>query len=146
VQPPTDDIVELCALAFAYAHGADRNDPQTFLSAFHPDGRLLIFADSADPSPRAVRTGADELAAVPGMLTRYERTFHFVGNHRYELEGDGARGEIYCLAHHLSTNGERHTDSVMHIRYLDRYRRDPDGAWRIAEREVRPDWTELRTW
>lgn len=146
MQPPSDDIAELRALAFAYAHGADRNDPQTFLAAFHPDARLVIYADAADPSPRGVRTGTEELAAVPGMLTRYERTFHFVGNHRYEVEGDDARGEIYCLAHHLSTSEGHHTDAVMHIRYLDHYTRGPDGAWRIAEREVRPDWTELRTW
>lgn len=146
MQPPRDDIAELRALAFAYAHGADRNDPETFLSAFHPDARLLVFEDAADAAPRAIRTGAAELAAVPGMLTRYERTFHFVGNHRYELVADGARGEVYCLAHHLSARDGRHTDSVMHIRYLDHYQKDAGGAWRIVEREVRPDWTELRTW
>jgi hypothetical protein len=33
-----------------------------------------------------------------------------------------------------------HLDHVMHIRYLDRYRRTADG-WRFAERETNVDWT-----
>ena len=79
------------------------------------------------------------------MLTRYDRTFHFVGNHRYWRNGDTASGEVYCLAHHLSTDTDGATDFVMLIRYLDRYRREPAGPWLIEDRLLRVDWSELHT-
>jgi ketosteroid isomerase-like protein len=138
------DAVELRALAENYAHGADRGDKDAFLSAFHPDARLIVFTNTDDDEPRSVREGHEALSAIPEMLRRYDKTFHFVGNHRYAVDGDTASGEVYCIAHHLTTDADGATDFVMLIRYLDSYRRDPGGAWRIAEREVRPDWTESR--
>jgi hypothetical protein len=138
------DAVELRALAESYAHGADRGDKEAFLSAFHPNGRLIVFTNTDDAEPRSVRQGHEALSAIPEMLRRYDKTFHFVGNHRYAVDGDSATGEVYCMAHHLTTEADGATDFVMLIRYLDTYRRDPGGAWLIAEREVRPDWTESR--
>ena len=139
-----EDVAELRALAESYAHGADRRDRDAFLSAFHPDARLLVFTNSDDDEPRGVREGHEALGAIPDMLSRYDKTFHFLGNHRYSVDGDTASGEVYCMAHHMTTDIHGATDFVMLIRYLDSYRRDPGGAWRISEREVRPDWTESR--
>jgi hypothetical protein len=42
------DTVELRALAENYAHGADRGDKEAFLSAFHPDARLIVFTNTDD--------------------------------------------------------------------------------------------------
>ena len=137
-------MVELRALAESYAHGADRRDRDAFLSAFHADGRLTVFTNTDDPEPRSVRQGHEELAAIPDLLSRYDKTFHFLGNHRYSVDGDTASGEVYCIAHHLTTDPHGATDFVMLIRYEDSYRRDPGGEWRIAARVVRPDWTESR--
>jgi ketosteroid isomerase-like protein len=141
-----DDVAALQALAYSYAHGADRGDRETFLSAFHPDARLIVFTNTDDEEPRSVRDGYEAIGAVPDLLRHYDKTFHFVGNHRYSVDGDTATGEVYCLAHHLTNDedGDGATDFVMLIRYLDSYRRDPGGEWRIAQREVRPDWTESR--
>ena len=59
---------------------------------------------------------------------------------------DAAAGEAYCVGHHLTpTDHGRHDDYVMAIRYLDRYGRDHDGAWRFARREVRRQWTRHET-
>jgi ketosteroid isomerase-like protein len=138
------EVVELRALAESYAHGADRRDPAAFLSAFHPDARLLVFTDSDDDEPRGVREGHEALGAIPDMLSRYDKTFHFLGNHRYSVDGETATGEVYCMAHHLTNDAHGATDFIMLIRYLDSYRKGADGAWRSAEREVRPDWTESR--
>jgi len=138
------DVTELQALAYAYAHGADRDDRGAFVSAFHPDARLEVFTSSDDEEPRSVREGHEELGTIPHMLTRYDKTFHFVGNQRYQAIDGGATGEVYCLAHHLTRDVHGATDFVMHIRYLDTYRRADDGRWLIAERQVKPDWTESR--
>jgi hypothetical protein len=48
------------------------------------------------------------------------------------------------MAHHMTKDVHGATDFIMLIRYLDSYRKDADGAWRISAREVRPDWTESR--
>jgi len=77
---------------------------------------------------------------IADNLGRYERTMHFVGNHRAEIDGDDATGITYCFAHHISGGA----DHVMAIRYVDRYRRTP-GGWRIAERHLYEDWTEDTT-
>jgi ketosteroid isomerase-like protein len=138
------DVVELRALADSYAHGVDRGDRDVFLSAFLPDARLIVFNGSDDDEPRSVREGHDALGGIPELLRRYTKTFHFVGNHRYAVDGDTATGEVYCMAHHLSTDLHGATDFVMLIRYVDAYRRDADGAWKIAARQVKPDWTESR--
>ena len=52
------------------------------------------------------RTGEKELASVTRLIAAYDRTFHFLGNSRYEFDSDTATGEVYCMAHHLTP--ERH--------------------------------------
>jgi hypothetical protein len=122
----------------------DRRDRDLFLSAFHADG-VLVLLDYSDPTQvRATRSGHGELGDVTELITRYDKTFHFIGNTRYDLEGDRATGEVYCVAHHLTTDRHGGTDYVMMIRYLDTYTRR-DGRWGIEERRLVTDWTELRT-
>ena len=139
----TVDLLEIRDLAARYASGVDRRDRDLFLSAFHPDARLAVYSDSEADEPDSVRQGHEELGQVPSLITRYRRTFHFVGQHRCEIDGDEATGEVYCIARHLTPDDHGGTDFVMHIRYQDRYRRD-DGGWRIAERRVLVDWTEVQ--
>ena len=139
-------MAALRALAEAYAQGADRNDADMFLSAFHPDARLIVFTNADDEEPRSIRDGHDALRGIPGQVARYDKTFHFVGNHACTFDDDAgtAAGEVYCIAHHLTVDDHGATDFVMFIRYHDEYRRGPDGQWRISQRTVRPDWTESR--
>ena len=148
----TDDVTSrevadrfaLRALADQYAWAVDRRDRDGFLEAFHPDG-VLVLLDHADPTiVTATRRGHTELAAITELIARYDKTFHFVGNARYEIDGDRATGEVYCLAHHLTPNRHGGTDYVMLIRYQDTYSRR-DGRWGIDERRLITDWTELRT-
>ena len=131
------DHEALRALAAAYARAVDRRDEPAFLAVFRPDEELRIFDPSGVPEPRSVIRGHDELAKILVRIARYERTFHLVGTSAYEVDGDDATGEVYCVAHHLGSG----TDVVMYIRYQDVYRRDAAG-WTIADRRVLVDWTE----
>jgi hypothetical protein len=138
------DQLALRSLAESYASGVDRRDRDTFLSAFHPDG-VLVLLDHKNPTQvTATRSGHGELADVTELIARYDTTFHFIGNARYEIDGDRATGEVYCLAHHLTPDRHGGTDYVMLIRYQDTYSRR-DGRWGIDERRLVTDWTELRT-
>jgi ketosteroid isomerase-like protein len=146
------DRASLRDLAERYAAGVDRRDVDLFLSAFHQDGCLLVFQPSESREPRGTRRGRAELADVITRISRHDRTFHLIGNSRYEVDGDHATGEVYCEAHHLDGLDERvdervdgGTDHIMYIRYQDAYEKAADGAWRIAERRVLVDWTETRT-
>ena len=135
--------MELHDLSARYAAGADRRDVELFLSAFVPDGRLRRYEPADAPEPVSDRRGLGALSEVPGLLARYARTFHLLGQARYDVDGDRAEGEVYCLAHHL-TDDDPPVVHVMHIRYLDTYR-CLDGRWGIEDRRVLVDWTERRT-
>jgi hypothetical protein len=147
--PAAEDRAALRELAERYAAGVDRRDTELFLSAFDPEqGRLFVFDPSESPEPRGTRRGRDELADVITAIARYDRTFHMLGNARYDIADDTATGEVYCIAHHLAASpsheGGAPTDHVMYIRYRDDYGRDPHG-WRIVERRVLVDWRETRS-
>src|SRR5260370_24032675 len=88
--------------------------------------------------------GNDELARVITSLATYERTYPFVGNSTYVVDGDRAEGEVYCTARHLTTTRHGANDFTMLIRYLDRYERGA-GGWLIADRRMLVHWTELPT-
>jgi SnoaL-like domain len=137
------DHLELRAVAERYASGIDRRDAELFVSAFHPDGRLAIHDPGDSAEPVSVVVGHEALRTLTERIARYERTFHHLGNARYEVDGDSAIGEVYCVAHHLTRDRER-TDNVMYIRYQDRYRRADDGSWRISERRLVVDWTDAQ--
>ena len=138
------DRLAIQDLAYRYAAGVDRRDRSLFLSAFHPDATLTVVrADPGGVERVFVRTGHDELGAIPELITRYAKTFHFVGNHHCVLHGeDEASGEVYCTAHHLDSDLGGGTDHIMLIRYQDTYRRGSDGQWLIASRRLVVDWTE----
>jgi hypothetical protein len=137
------DRLAIRDLPYRYAAGVDRRDQNLFLSAFHPDATLTVIRTDPEGVEQVfVRTGHDELGAIPEVITRYAKTFHFVGNHHVVLNGDEASGEVYCTAHHLDSDGGGATDYIMLIRYQDTYRRGPDGEWLIASRRLVVDWTE----
>jgi hypothetical protein len=68
---------------------------------------------------------------------------HFVGNHQVDVTGDLATGLVYCLAHHVYERDGQERDTLMVIRYRDRYARTAEG-WRIAHRTLVIDWQEDR--
>ena len=59
------------------------------------------------------------------------------------MDGDRATGESYCIAHHLTLEGEKRTLMVASIRYLDQFVK-LDGSWLFAERKLMVDWTDTR--
>jgi hypothetical protein len=139
-----EDVLAIQALAARYAAGVDRRDRDLFLSAFHPEATLRVFREGPNGEEViSTRTGHEEIGVIPSVISRYEKTFHFIGNHLCQVGGDEAEGEVYCTARHLSAGIHGGLDFVMLIRYQDRYRRDPGQDWLIADRLVQIDWTEI---
>lgn len=135
---------ELHAVAVRYACGVDRRDPDLFVSAFCEGATLVVHRPGEEPDAGARRSGTGELRDVTEMIKRYTATIHLVGQGLYEVDGDRASGEVYCIAHHIRRRDGEGTDYVMFIRYRDRYARRADRSWGIVERHLWCDWTETR--
>lgn len=137
----SSDVEQIRSLAIRYAEAVDRR-------RFEAAAELFIDSGTLEP-PGALRTGRGEIAAALEGLRRYTGTFHHLGQHRVDLDGDSstgnnhATGEAYCQAHHFGeSDGQRH-DRVLFIRYQDSYVRTRDG-WRFASRQLEVDWVEER--
>ena len=142
---PTEqaDRLAIRDLVDAYAHCADRRDAEGQKSLFAEDTHFVVYMDGQDSEPTQVLDGREALTPVFDDLNRYQATMHFNGQSTIALDGDGASGESYCIAHHLFTeNGDRKL-MVAWLRYGDTFVK-VDGAWLFAERNLYVDWTETR--
>ena len=142
---PTEqaDRLAIRDLVDAYAHCADRRDAEGQKSLFTEDTHFAVYMDGQGSEPTQVLEGRKALTPVFDHLNRYQATMHFNGQSTIALDGDGATGESYCIAHHLFTeNGERKL-MVAWLRYGDTFVK-VDGAWLFAERNLYVDWTETR--
>ena len=137
------DRLAIRELVDAYAHCADRRDANGQMALFTQDTVFEVFMDGASSQPTSVLHGRDALAPVFADLNQYRATTHFNGQSAVRLDGDHATGESYCIAHHLTVDGEKRTLMLASIRYLDQFVKQ-DGAWLFAERKLMVDWTETR--
>ena len=128
-----DDRLALRNLVDSYAIGCDKRDIDILRSVFVDGGTNTVHWLDRDPTSM---TAPADLERIPTGLARYDQTFHFVGNHRVQVDGDAASGDTYCIAHHLTGKD----DFVMHIRYEDTYVRTSEG-WRIKTRDLHLLWT-----
>jgi hypothetical protein len=128
-----DDRLALRHLVDSYAMGCDRRDLDMLTACFADGGTNTVHWLDRDAT---TMTAPADLERIPTGLARYDQTFHFVGNHRVDVQGDSATGDVYCIAHHVTGKD----DFVMHIRYEDTYVRTGAG-WRIATRDLRLLWT-----
>ena len=128
------DRLAIRELAFSYARAVDRRDWALAETLFTDDAVL------AAPGFELVGVAA----ILRGLRTsqRYRATFHAVHNQTFAIEGDEASGETYCVANHLLERDGQARKLDWGIRYQDRCRRGPDGAWRFTRRELIVDWEQ----
>jgi hypothetical protein len=138
------DRLAIRELIDAYAHCADRRDAKGQMALFTRDTHFVVYyADAGSDEPDLELHERADLAPVFDDLNRYRATTHFNGQSTVELDGDTATGETYCLAHHVSVDGDSQTIFVAAIRYYDTFAKS-DGAWLFAERTLYVDWTDTR--
>ena len=143
---PTEaaDRLAIRELIEAYAHCADRRDAKGQMSLFTADTHFVVYMNAKDPNPSMELHSREALAPVFADLNKYDATTHFVGQSTiFTLTGDRASGEAYCLAHHVTVDGEKRHLMLASLRYLDTFIK-VDGAWLFAERLLYVDWMEER--
>jgi SnoaL-like domain len=100
-----DDRLAIRELFDAYAHCADRRDAEGQKALFTDDTRFTVYMDGEGSEPTYVLQGREALTPVFEDLNRYEVTTHFNGQSTVRIDGDGATGESYTIAHHLYSRG-----------------------------------------
>jgi ketosteroid isomerase-like protein len=128
----------------AYAHCADRRDAKGQMSLFTADAHFVVYMKAKDPKPSQELHSREALAPVFADLNKYAATMHFVGQSTIlSLTSDRGTGEAYCLAHHLTVDGDKRKLMVAALRYYDTFVK-LDGSWLFAERLLYVDWIEER--
>lgn len=140
------DRSDLVDLVHRYAAHADDRDVAALVALFVPDG-VLVSPDpprSLDPVHEA--RGPDGIAAALAALTQVRLTVHTIGAvvlDRLGDDPDAVRGRTTATAHHVVEHDGGLRDVVWHLRYLDDFRRTPDG-WCFARRALHVDLVESR--
>ena len=138
------DRLAIRELVEAYAHCADRRDAKGQMSLFTADTHFVVYMSAKDPTPSQELHSREALAPVFAGLNNYDATTHFVGQSTiFTLTDDRSTGEAYCLAHHVTVEGEKRRLMLASLRYLDTFVK-MDGAWLFAERRLYVDWLEER--
>jgi hypothetical protein len=109
----------------------------------HP-ARVRLKGPATSPGDTSPEASREALTLVFDELNKYEATTHFVGQSTIStLTGDRATGEAYCLAHHVTVNGQSRRLMIASLRYLDPFAKVED-VWLFAERRLYVDWTDER--
>ena len=138
------DRLAIRELVEAYAHCADRRDAKGQMSLFTPDTHFVVYMNAKAPTPSQELRSREYLAPVFAELNKYDATTHFVGQSTiFMLTADRATGEAYCLAHHVTVDGQKRRLMLASLRYLDTFVK-MDGEWLFAERKLYVDWLEER--
>ena len=129
------DIQDIYEVVARYCRGVDRLDLDLVRSCYHSDA--ITNHGSFKGSP-------DEfLTWVRGVLSRYTSTFHVIGNHLAQVDGNAALSETYAIAFH---RGEPQNDRLVNqttgLRFVDRLERR-EGCWRLSQRICTVDWNTV---
>ena len=121
------DRLAIRELVEAYAHSADRRDAKGQMSLFTADTHFVVYMNAKDPTPSQELHSREALAPVFAELNKYEATTHFLGQSTiFTLTTDRATGEAYCLAHHVTVDGQTPIDGC--LAPLPRYLREDGGS------------------
>src|ERR1700751_1970334 len=127
------DRLAIRELVEAYAHCADRRDAKGQMTLFTADTHFVVYMNAKAPKPSQELRSRETLAPVFADLNKYVATMHFVGQSTIlTLTADRGTGEAYCLAHHLTIEGEKRKLMIAALRYYDTFVKI-DGAWLFAE-------------
>jgi hypothetical protein len=131
-----EDREAIYDLLARYCRAVDRSDEVLLRSVYHPD---------AAGDHGAYRGDVDGFVdwVKSSVQNRFRCTVHKLGNAYIELDGDVAYGETYAIGHHVTTeNGRDVQDSIIGLRYVDRFERRA-GSWKIADRKAVYEWRRV---
>jgi hypothetical protein len=129
------DEFQLRKLVHRYCRAVDRGDMSDLRDLYHHD---------AEDDHGAFSAGSvDDLLQGLVAARPYLRSMqHHVTTMNFAIDGDRAEGEIYNIATHTFTAGDRDVDVIVGGRYLDKYEKR-DATWKFIERKIVTDWANV---
>jgi ketosteroid isomerase-like protein len=129
------DEFALRRLVHTYCRAVDRGDFATLRELYH---------DDAVDAHGAISTGTvDEfLKTLEASRPHIRSMQHNVTTVNFVVDGNLAEGEIYTIATHTFSGGDRDVDVIIGGRYLDKYEKRHD-IWKIIERTIVTDWANV---
>lgn len=118
----------------SYCRGIDRLHGPSITAAFHPGAMLIDYG----AQPMTIETFAEH--AVVSLARRFVATQHRISNTTVERRTDHALVETYVHATHVEITDEGRRLHTFVGRYIDRFE-ERGGAWKIAQRTLRNDWS-----
>lgn len=129
------DEFQLHKLVHAYCRAVDRGDLAKVRELYHDDAEDAHGAFSAG--------GVDDLLGALAAARPYLRSMqHNITTVNFTVDGNRAEGEVYSIATHTFSAGDRDVDVIVGGRYLDRYEKRGD-TWKILERTIVTDWAHV---
>jgi hypothetical protein len=127
------DEHDLLAVVNRYLRGCERQDWDMVLSCFEPGA-------PADYGLVGRGTIEDVVAVLRKQMTLL-REFFFLGTHTSQIVGRTATSTTSAITVHHPFNGrDAGRNGIWGLRYQDRWSKDDDDRWRIAERVCEFDW------
>ena len=126
-----EDELQLRDLAFRYARMMDQREFDWLPQVFAEDGSLI--------GPGYEMKGHAQMRQGLKGLEQFSATLHGVLNTYFEIDGDAAKGEVYCVANHVHEEAGVPFKLDMGIRYEDDYVRQANG-WVIKRRFFNMVW------
>ena len=129
------DEFQLRKLVHTYCRAVDRGDFATLRELYHHD---------AVDAHGAISTGtvAEFLKTLEASRPHIRSMQHNVTTVNFVIDGNLAEGEIYTIATHTFSAGDRDVDVIIGGRYLDKYEKRQD-IWKIIERTIVTDWANV---
>jgi hypothetical protein len=129
------DEFQLQKLVHGYCRAVDRGELDKVRELYHHDAEDAHGAFSAG----AVDDFLGALAAARPYLRSMQ---HNITTVNFAVDGNRAEGEVYSIATHTFSAGDRDVDVIVGGRYLDRYEKR-DDTWKILERTIVTDWAHV---
>ncbi len=123
------DESDLRDLIHRYAFGLDNEDWELWRSVFTD----IVTIDMTDYQPgRPVRPGVADrvVAGIQALFAGLDGSQHFIGSHRYVIDGDKATITAHMRAEHWMTTGKGSDRYTMYGTYTDEAVRTPEG-WKL---------------
>jgi 3-phenylpropionate/cinnamic acid dioxygenase small subunit len=129
------DEADLRDLIHRYAFGLDLQDWELWRTVFADEVTMDMSDYQPEPAPRPAP--ADRVVANAQVLfAGLERSQHFIGSHRYAIDGDRATITAHMRAEHWLHTGRGSDRYTMFGTYTDEAVRTADG-WKLERVRLR---------
>jgi ketosteroid isomerase-like protein len=124
---PVADELEIRNLVARYCHAVSEGDDAAWTATWSADAEWSVLGST-------VRGRGEILAHYRRIVSGVRWVIQLATNGVIEADGDAARGRWLVVETAQTRDGR----PLLNLgQYLDRYRRDAEGAWRFARREFR---------